>query len=155
LSSVGSVGIILTEENNVSEYLKERIIRYDLPDNVTLIPTKNADEILSVAKNFDFLCVDSLAGMLQHHQHIEFVEKLKSLFLKGLIIVNQSNKKGESVGREELVHAVCAEISMENKVAKTGKNRFGGQVGTYTISFDEPEHKRRSIILNQIEIKFG
>ena len=155
LSSVGSVGIILTEENNISEYLKDRVARYDLPDNVSLIPTRKVDDILAVAKNFDFLIVDSINGMLPQHQHTEFVETLKNLFLKGLIIVNQSNKKGESVGREELVHAVCAEISMESKVAQTGKNRFGGQVGTYTISFDEPEAKRRSIMLNQIESKFG
>jgi len=146
LSFYGSVGYILTEENTITDYLQERITRYDLSDNVMLIPTKKVDEILTISKKFDFLIVDSLNGMLPHHLHIEFVRKLQDLCLKGLIIVNQSNKQGDSVGRADLIHDVDVVISMENKIAKTGKNRFGGQIGSYEITFNDAISKRRNII---------
>jgi len=124
LGCYGRVLYVLAEEE-ITNSVQQRINLYECNDRVKFLVSNNEQEILDEIRNFDFLILDSLNGLLRFTYHTDFLRRLKSSPLRGLILLNQVNKQGQFVGNNTILHEVDVEIRVTEGRAVTGKNRFG------------------------------
>ena len=121
--TMGRCLYVLAEEG-ITNSVQKRIEKYNLK-NTDFVTTRSEAEVLKLAPNYKFIFIDSINGMVNYNNHLEFVRKLKSnKNLYGVFIVNQVNKDGQFTGKNEVLHEVDVEITVENGVAETKKNRF-------------------------------
>jgi len=132
LSIVGRVLYVLAEEQ-ITNSVQQRIVRYGSSDNVIFWVCSDENKILDVVRGYDFLVLDSLNGMTQWNFHTDFLRRVKSLNLRGTILLTQMNKSGEFVGNNSLLHEVDVSIKVTDGIAETKKNRFGVSEGRYEI----------------------
>ena len=123
LERMGKVLYVLAEEG-VTNSVQARIERYGT-QNTDFIQTRLDKDVLEKIPGYNFVVIDSINGMINYNNHLDFIRKLK-LFknLYGVIILNQVNKDGAFTGKNEVLHEVDVEISVENGIAETKKNRF-------------------------------
>lgn len=123
LERIGNVLYVLAEEG-VTNSVQARIERYGT-QNTDFIQTRLDKDVLEKIPSYKFVVIDSINGMINYNNHLEFIRKLKSFkHLYGIIILNQVNKDGAFTGKNEVLHEIDVEISVENGIAETKKNRF-------------------------------
>jgi hypothetical protein len=137
LGMFGRVLYVLTEEE-ITDSVKQRVIRYKCNDNVKFFVCNNEEHILEeVSRGYNFLILDSLNGMSQWNYHTDFLRRVKSLSLRGVVLLNQCNKCGDVVGNNSLKHEVDVEIRVTDCIAETVKNRFGIS-GNRLVIYEKP-----------------
>lgn len=123
IEKMGKVLYVLAEEG-VTNSVQQRVAKYNLT-NTDFITTRNENDVIANASNYRFIVIDSINGMVNYNNHIDFIRKLKTYTnLFGIIVLNQVNKEGSFTGKNEVLHEVDIEISIENGIAETRKNRF-------------------------------
>lgn len=123
IEKMGKVLYILAEEG-ITNSVQKRIAQYNLT-NTDFVTTRNESDVISNIQNYRWLIIDSINGMSNYNNHIDFIRRLKSYSnLYGIIVLNQVNKDGAFTGKNEVLHEVDIEINIENGIAETRKNRF-------------------------------
>jgi hypothetical protein len=123
---------VLAEEG-ITNSVQRRIEKYNLK-NTDFITTRRESDVLNLAKDYKYIFIDSINGMVNYNNHLDFVRKLKSnKNLFGIFIINQVNKDGNFTGKNEVLHEVDVEISVEEGVATTRKNRFNYGNKTFKV----------------------
>lgn len=123
---------VLAEEG-ITNSVQRRIEKYNLK-NTDFITTRRESDVLNLAKNYKYVFIDSINGMVNYNNHLDFVRKLKSnKNLFGVFIINQVNKDGNFTGKNEVLHEVDVEISVEEGTATTRKNRFNYGNKTFNV----------------------
>lgn len=123
LERIGKVLYVLAEEG-VTNSVQTRIERYG-NQNTDFIETRLEKDVIDKIPGYNFIVIDSINGMINYNNHLDFIRKIKSFKnLYGIIILNQVNKDGAFTGKNEVLHEIDVEISVENGIAETKKNRF-------------------------------
>jgi len=143
LGGFGNVLYILAEEE-ITDSVKKRVMKYNCGDSVKFCVCNKEEQILEMARGYNFLVLDSLNGMSQWNYHTDFLRKVKALNLRGLILLNQVNKNGDVVGNNSFLHEVDVSIKVTDGMAETIKNRFG--VSENTLPIFDKTHIARKII---------
>mgnify|MGYP000573350938 CR=1 FL=1 len=123
IEKIGKVLYVLAEEG-ITNSVQQRIARYNLT-NTDFVTTRNENDVISNIQNYRWLIIDSINGMSNYNNHIDFIRKIKTYNnLFGIIVLNQVNKDGAFTGKNEVLHEVDIEINVEKGIAETRKNRF-------------------------------
>jgi hypothetical protein len=129
IEQMGKVLYVLAEEG-ITNSVQNRIGKYNLV-NTNFLVTRNTNDVLAELNNsnmdYKFVILDSLNGLANYNNHLEFVRRLKDKNLYGIVIVQQVNKDGQFIGKNDLLHEVDIEISVEDGIAETRKNRFSNE----------------------------
>ena len=142
-----NVLLVLAEEG-FSNSVTERIEKYHLQDT-DIIQTRDANEVIETikAKNSKIVIIDSLNGLsLNYTEHVKLIRQLKALNLFGLVFIMQVNKDGHFTGRNEILHEVDVEISVQNGIATTGGTEFKNRFSQLPMSINIFETPNTNIV---------
>lgn len=151
---MGNVLYVLAEEG-ITNSVQSRIERYKT-ENTDYLQTRKEQDVIDKVSNYKFVIIDSINGMINYNNHIDFVRRLKSFKnLYGVVILNQVNKDGAFTGKNEVLHEIDVEISVENGVAETRKNRFDYGGKKFNIFPDSNKVLTKITAFNEYEKLMG
>ncbi len=123
LERMGNVLYVLAEEG-ITNSVQSRIEKYQT-QNTDYLQTRKEQDVLDKLPQYKFVIIDSINGMMNYNNHLDFLRKIKQYKnLYGIILLNQVNKDGAFTGKNELLHEVDVEVSIDSGIAETRKNRF-------------------------------